>query len=114
MPASNEGLHEFTEFRLRQCVPLLEQVRIGMTAEKFNDVPQLFVSRLVSNGENFLEMLVRCPNLVAPEVDALMEPVRTCHALEVNSIQLASSPQREIVTNLIDFFQRHDFVFMPR
>ena len=44
-----------------------------MTAKEFNDVPKFFVRWLIAYGQNFLEMLVRRPNLVPPQVDALME-----------------------------------------
>ena len=85
-----------------------------MAAEEFNNVPKFLIRRLVANGKNVLEVFVRRPYLMASEVDALVEAVGTCHALKVHSIEFAPTTKSKVVTDFVDDFEGHDFVFVPR
>ena len=114
MPRANQGLYQLPELRLRKRVAFFEQVGVRVAAEEFNNVPKLLIRRLVANGEDVLKVFVRGPHLVTSKIDTLVEAVGTCHALEVHSIEFASATKREVVSDFIDDFERHDFVFMPR
>ena len=43
VPRTYQGLNQFAELRLRKCMPLLEQVGVGVVAKEFNNVPQFFI-----------------------------------------------------------------------
>ncbi|NDH78426.1 MAG: hypothetical protein EBY63_06325, partial [Flavobacteriia bacterium] len=68
-----------------------------MVAEKFNDIDEFFIRWLISDGENVLEMFVTRPNLMTPEVDSVMEPMGTRHALQVDPVEFGPPTQGEIV-----------------
>ena len=72
-------------------MPLFEQVRVGVVAKEFNNVPQFFICGLIAYGQNLLEVFVGSPNLVAPKVDSLVESIRTGHALEINSVKFTAT-----------------------
>ena len=57
-------------------------------------------------------MFVRRPNLMPSQIDALMEPMGTCHALEVHSIEFASPPERKVITDFVNDFEGQNFVLV--
>ena len=83
-----------------------------MAAEEFHDVPEFLIGRLISNREDVLEVFVRRPNLMPSQVDALVEAMGTRHALKVHSIEFASPPERKIISDFINDFERQNFVLV--
>ena len=87
-------------------MPFFEDVRIGLGAEKFNDIDQIFLRRNATDGEQVFEILVGSPNLVSTHVHPLVQPIRTRHRFEVCSEHFASTTKCEIVSNFLDLSKR--------
>ena len=83
----------------------LEQIRVRMAAKEFHDVPEFLICWLISDGKDFLEMLVGGPHLVASEIDALVQSMSTRHALEVNAVKFTASSEGKVISNLVHLFK---------
>ena len=83
-----------------------------MAGKELHDVPKFLIGGLVANRQNFLEVLVGGPNLVAPQVDALMESMSAGHALQVHAVEFTSTTKSEIITNFIHLLQSENLIFM--
>ena len=87
-------------------MPFFEDVGIGLRAEEFNDIDQIFLRRNASDGEQVFEILVGSPNLMPTHVDTFVQPICTRHRLEVGSEHFASTTKSKIISNFLYFSKR--------
>ena len=112
MTGADERLYQFSELRLAERMTFFEQIRVGMATEEFNDVPEFFIGGLIPYREDFLEMFVRRPDLMATKIDALVKAMSACHALQVDPVEFTATSEGKVITYFIHFLQSHDLVFM--